>query len=231
MRIRVCIGGLPFLFPLLLALCMATAAAGEAWSVSGTVYGASDARERGLSLTAKDPGGGGELFLDHARGWFLGIKAQRMALVTGEDGELVGILGRTGETGAYDWAVNLAVHGLVGGRGRVFVEANAEMSRDFGLLLAYARLSAAPDGRWLERGGFVGDTRFGIEAPVPHRPFLALFGEIGMEWPTRTHPRGYWRLGGRVAVGPFLLSLAYVDTTSALTIGRAGFAAKLSWSF
>ncbi len=230
MTIRSCLCGLLFLL-LPLVVRVGTAVAGNVWSLSGTVYVASDERDRGMSLTAKDPGGGGELFLDHVRGWFLGIKARRVVLVTGEDGELVGIFGRTGEMGAYDWAVNLTVHGLVGGRGRVFAEANAEVSRDFGLLLVHARLSAAPDGRWLERSGFIGDARFGIEAPVPHLPHLALFGEIGAEWPTRTHPRGYWRLGGRLAVGPFLLSLAYLDTTSARTIGRAGLAATLSWSF
>ena len=207
------------------------AAAGDVWSLSGRVYVASEERDRGLSLTARDPGGGGGLFLDHADGWFLGLRARRVALATGEDGELVGILGRTGALGAYDWAVNLAVHGLVGGRGRVFAEASAEVSRDFGLLLAYTRLSAAPDGRWLERSGFVGDARFGVEAPVPHLPDLALFGEVGVEWPARRHARGSWRLGGRWVVGPFLLSLAYVDSTSALRIGRAGLAARLSWAF
>ncbi len=231
MRNRLLVAGL--LFGLLLPpiACPGPAVAGETWSLSGRLYVASEERDRGLSLTAKDPGGGGELFLDHARGWFLGIRARRVALVTGEDGELVGIFGRTGAVGAYDWAVNLAVHGLVGGQGRVFAEASAEVSRDFGLLLAYARLSAAPDGRWLERSGFVGDARIGIEAPLPHRPALALFGEIGAEWPARTDTRGHWRLGGRWAVGPFLLSLAYVDSTSGLRIGRAGLVAELSWSF
>ncbi|RMF65983.1 MAG: hypothetical protein D6740_13530 [Alphaproteobacteria bacterium] len=207
------------------------AIAGGAWSLSGGVYVTSDERERGLSLTGKDPGGGGELFWDHADGWFLGIRARRVALATGEDGELVGIIGRTGQAGAYDWAVNLAVHGLVGGEGRIFAEGSAEVSRDFGLLLAYARLAVAPDGRWLERSGFVADGRFGVEVPVPNLPDLALFGEMGAEWPGRTHPRGHWRLGGRVALGPLLLRIAYEDTTSALAIGRAGVVATLSWSF
>ncbi len=207
------------------------AAAGDAWELSGSVHVASDERDRGLSLTGQDPGGGGELFLDHRDGWFAGLSARRVDLPSGEEAEITGVLGRTGAAGAYDWAVNLSFTGLAGGRGRVFAEARAEVSRDFGLAIAYARLAAAPDGRWLERDGFVGDASFGLEAPVPHAPRLALFAEIGVEWPAETHARGHWRLGGRLRAGPLLLSVAYEDTTSALRIGRAGVLARLSLPF
>lgn len=217
--------------PALFAAMVRPAAADDAWALSGSVHVASDERDRGLSLTAKDPGAGGELFLDHRAGWFLGLTIRRIDLPTGEDAEIAGVLGRTGSAGAYDWAVNLSLTGLAGGRGRVFAEARAEVSRDFGLAIAYAQLAAAPDGRWLERDGFVGDARFGLEAPVPQAPRLALFAEIGVEWPARTHARGHWRIGGRLRAGPLLISVAYEDTTSALAIARAGVLARLSVPF
>lgn len=219
---------------LLLAFAFGVATTGraqEATGWSGTLFVTSDLRDRGVSLSGRDPSGGGALYHDRADGFYGGLSVRRIDDPRGNDVMASLHLGRSGIIGAYDWNLDLSGDLLLGEDAFFYPEITFDLSRDFGLAIFSAGTALAPDGRWLVPGKAAIDWHGGIEWPVPRAPWLAVTVAGGVEFQDKAGDNGYWRLGLVAGWRSFRLTLAYEDSSLSLRRARAGVVARLGWDF
>ncbi len=209
----------------------AGARAQEATGWSGRLTAASDLRDRGVSLSDRDPTGGGEIYYDRDDGLYVGIVLSRVDDPVGNDGMASLHLGKGGVVGAYDWNLDLAGDLLVGADAFFYPEISFDLSRDFGLVIFGAGTTLAPDGRWLVPGKVSVDLHGRVAWPVPRAPWLAFTASGGVEFQQGAPDNGYWRLALVAGWRSFTFTLAYEDSSLALRRARGGVLVRFGWDF
>lgn len=173
----------------------------------------SDYRDRGLSLSDKDPVFVASMGAFHDNGFYGGV----MAALVGD--------GFAGETKAefyagyqmdkgdyiYDFSAELdTFHG--DGDSRYFPEFKASMARDFGLAFVRTGLAYAPDGRWHDpdRDSFYASME--LEVPIPNMPEFTIISRLGYDMRQQRSDVWDWGLGISAFVDQVELSVMYEDS-------------------
>ncbi len=225
----------PAVLALSVAVVSSLAAAGahgqEAPGWGGALMATNDLRDRGVSLSGRDPAVAGVLYLDRADGLHAAATLRRIDDPRGNDAMASLRLGWSGIVGAYDWSVDLAGHLLVGEDAFFYPEVSAELSRDLGLVVFSAGTTIAPEGRWLVPGRATLDLHGTVEWPVPQAPWLAVLVEGGREFQHAADDNDYWRFGLLAGWRSFTVSLAYEGSSLALRRARDGVVLRLDWDF
>jgi len=199
-------------------------AEGSVWSVDGYVGGATDYRDRGLSLSDRDPVIYGSLGLFHDNGFSAGLD---MALINdqfGNDGRTEFFVGYALDRGDYVYNFTVELDGIHGDSSNYYPEFKASMSRDFGLAFIRGGVAYAPDGRWSSPDLDSFYTYADLEIPVPTIPELTLITHLGYDARSDGASDLWdWSVGVSAFVKSFEISLTLEDSSLDNPISNAQF--------
>jgi uncharacterized protein (TIGR02001 family) len=185
-----------------------------AFLVDASLSVTSDYRDRGLSLSNRNPALQGEVTVTHRRsGLFATAFASTVAEDGGADTEIAATLGITRPIGR--WTVGVGITGTFypGDPGTASYEVQAVAERPigqgkWGVELAYSPEQANLGG---EDNIYLGTF---AEMPIGDLP-LSIYGTIGVEHGEGGNRKIDWSVGTEVELGNFALDLSYIDTARA----------------
>jgi uncharacterized protein (TIGR02001 family) len=212
------------------------APAGEAaekpFSFDLTLYGATDYRFRGLSLSDKDPAFQPSITVTHKSGIYASVWGSNIASNGGDNIEIDLTAGISKDVGNGITAGVLAVYYLYpGASGDNYVEFQSSLSKTLGPVKVGVSAAYAPkqsnigdlDNVYVALNGSVG---------IPSTP-LTLNASVGYEDGAFGDKKKDWSLGVSAEVKGFTLGLSYIDTahTNSDPLGKATAVFSLSRTF
>lgn len=186
----------------------------SSWSLDGYFGGATDLRDRGLSLSDRDPVLSGSVGLFHDGGFSVGMD---MALINdrlGNDGRTEFFVGYSLDKGDYIYDFTLELDGIHGDDSDFYPEFKASVSRDFGLAYVRGGIAYAPDGRWSTPDLDSFYTFADLEIPVPTIPELTLITHVGYDALSGGASDLWdWSVGVSAFIKDFEISLTLEDSS------------------
>jgi uncharacterized protein (TIGR02001 family) len=183
------------------------------FSLDGYVGITNDYRDRGISLSDKDPTVVASVVAYHDSGFFIGTKGAFISDRRGNDGQIKGFAGYGFESGAYTYDVSFTVDSIHGGEGsQYFPEIEGSMARDFGLFYVRGGLAWAMDGRWHTPENDSLYTFVDVEIPVPTMPEVTIISHFGYDNRFDRSDLLDWGVGLSAFVDSIELTLTYEDS-------------------
>ncbi|MCK0068215.1 TorF family putative porin [Kordiimonas laminariae] len=185
----------------------------SAWSLDGYVALATDYRDRGLTLSDRDPSYYGSLSLSHEKGWFFGVDAARIDDQRGGDVRTEFFVGYQIDAGDFIYTLSAEVDAIHGNGSQYYPEFKASIARDFGLAYISSGFSVAPDGRWNTPDVDSYYSYVDLEVPVPTMPELTLITHVGYDIRDGRSDLWDWSAGLSIFVNDFELTLTFEDNS------------------
>ncbi|NVJ99224.1 MAG: hypothetical protein HWE25_13800 [Alphaproteobacteria bacterium] len=183
-------------------------------AIDGYVGVVSDFRDRGLSLSDKDPAVVASVGAFADSGFYGGVVGAYFDGTVGADTKLEFYGGYQIDKGdyIYDFSVELdTYHGE--GSSDLFPEFKASVARDFGLAFVRAGAAYAPDGRWNLPDNDSLYIFTDLEVPVPTMPELTLIGRIGHDFRQDRSNLWDWGIGLSAFINQVEVSLMYENSS------------------
>lgn len=218
-------------FALTLAVAPASLAQESALEFDGYVGLASDFRDRGLSLSAKDPVFVASVGAFHENGLYGGI----VGAYLGEDGigdaKAEFYAGYQMDRGDYIYDFSVELDSYHGDTSKYFPEFKATVARDFGLAFIRGGAAYSPDGRWSDpdRDSFYLYTD--LEVPVPNMPELTIISRLGYDMRQDRTNVWDWGIGVSVFINQIELSVMYEDSGRDSDMGTGAIVAGARFYF
>ncbi|GHF20974.1 hypothetical protein GCM10017044_14870 [Kordiimonas sediminis] len=174
----------------------------------------SDYRDRGLSLSDKDPTIVGSVVGYHDSGFYAGVKGAWIADRRGNDAQAKFFTGYSFDKDAYTYDVFVDVDTIHGdGDSKFYPSVGASVARDFGLLYFRTGLSYSFDGRWFtpENDSLYGF--FDLEVPIPNMPEITVLTHVGYDNRVGRSDLMDWGVGLSAFVDQFELTVMYEDSS------------------
>lgn len=185
----------------------------SSWSLDGYFGGATDLRDRGLSLSDRDPVMYGSLGLFHDNGFSAGVDLALISDRLGNDGRTEFFVGYSLDKGDYIYDFTVELDGIHGDDSNFYPEFRASVSRDFGLAFIRGGLAYAPDGRWSTPDLDSFYTFADLEIPVPTLPDLTLVTHVGYDARSNASNLWDWSVGVSAFIKDFEISLTLEDSS------------------
>ena len=164
------------------AVCAADVAADDGIDVLGYVGLSSDLRQRGLSLSEREPAPYGLLRLEYGGGLSGDLYVARANDGRGSDVLVSGALSYSREISGYTLGFSAQLDSFHGSdRSVTYQTFGADLSRDFGLVILDLGVDFSPFGRWNTPQNASLYLNGGISYPVPDLPDMTLFGTWGYD--------------------------------------------------
>ncbi|SDD90392.1 TorF family putative porin [Kordiimonas lacus] len=198
---------------LLAASTAATAQEESSLAIDGYVGVLSDYRDRGLSLSDKDPVIVASVGAFHDSGFYGGVVGGILGDGYAGKTKAEFYAGYQMDTGTYIYDFSAELDSFHGdGSSRFLPEFKATMARDFGLAFIRGGMSYAPDGRWSDpdRDSFY--VYSDLEVPIPSIPELTLIGRLGYDMRQNRSNVWDWGLGVSAFIENVELSVMYEDS-------------------
>lgn len=182
-------------------------------AVDGYLGLLSDFRDRGLSLSDKDPSLVASLGLFSDSGFYGGVMGAIVDDGVGGDAKAEFYAGYQMDRGDYIYDFSVELDSIHGNDSRFYPEFKATMARDFGLAFIRTGVSFAPDGRWSAPDSDSVHVFTDLEVPVPTMPEFTLIGRIGRDFLSGQSNRWDWGLGVSAFIDQVEISLMYEDSS------------------
>lgn len=199
-------------------------------AVDGYVGVVSDFRDRGLSLSDKDPAVVASLGAFSDSGFYGGVLGAYFDGSFGADSKLEFYAGYQIDKGDYIYDLSVELDSYHGdGNSRFFPEFKASVARDFGLAFIRTGAAYAPDGRWSLPDQDSLYLFTDLEVPVPTMPELTIIGRMGHDFRQDRSNLWDWGVGLSAFVNQVEFSLMYESSSLDHRIGddRIVFGARL----
>ncbi len=183
------------------------------FSIDGYVGGATDYRDRGLSLSDADIAPMASIGVFHDSGFYFGLDAAKIDTDRGGNfrTELFG--GYSLDRGDYVYDFSVEVDTIYGDTSQYYPEFKASISRDFGIAFTRVGAAYAPGGRWSNPQNQSFYTFADLELPVPTLPALTVVTHVGRDFRNDIGNLWDWSVGLSAFVGDIELSLSYDDSS------------------
>jgi len=184
-----------------------------AWSLDGYVGVSTDYRDRGISLSGRDPSVSASLGLFHKSGLYGGVDAALIGADFGSNQKTEFYIGYAIDKGDYIYDFSVELEGFHTNESNYYSEFKASVSRDFGLAFIRGGLAYAPEGRWNLPGV---DSVYGyadLEVPVPSMPDLTLVTHVGYDVRDGRSNLWNWSVGVSAFINNFEVTLGYEDSS------------------
>jgi len=190
------------------------------WTLDGYVGLISDYRDRGLSMSDKDPTLYGSLGIFHKSGLYGGLDAAIIDDGRGGDEKTEFFIGYHFDAGDYIYDFSAELDGIHGASSEYYSEFKASISRDFGLAFIRGGLAYAPEGRWNtpDVDSFYGYAD--LEIPVPTLPDLTVLAHVGYDVRDQRSNLWNWSVGISAFVESIEFSLMYENSSLDQQIGK-----------
>jgi len=189
-------------------------------SLDGYIGLASDFRDRGLSLSDKDPALMGSVGLFSDSGFYGGVTAAIVDDGQGGDTKTEFYAGYQIDKGDYIYDLSFELDSFHGEGSRFYPEFKATMARDFGLAFIRGGASYAPDGRWSNPDIDSTYIFVDLDVPVPTLPELTVISRFGYDIRAGRSNLWDWGVGLSAFIDDVELSLMYEDSTLDQRIGN-----------
>lgn len=207
------------------------AAQDDSWSLDGYVGGVSDYRDRGISLSDRDPAALASLGLFHDGGFYLGMDAATIDGFGDADARAEFYAGYSIDRGDFIYDLSVELDTIHGDSSQFYPEFRFSAARDFGLAYTRAGVAYAPGGRWSnpsDQSVYVfGD----LEIPVPTQPWLTIIGSVGHDVRSDSENLWDWSAGLSAFVGDFEVTATYMNSEFDGRLGRGRFVAGIRLFF
>ena len=205
-----------FISGLMAAACLAAPALAEdekPYSIDGYVGVTTDYRDRGLSLSDRDPTVRGSVGLYHDSGFYVGGGLAAISNSAGGDAQANIFAGYNFETGGFSYDLSVELDSIHGGGSSFYPEITGTVSRDFGLAYIRTGVSYSPDGRWSTPNSNSLYLFTDLEVPVPTMPELTIISRLGYDM--REDRRNLWDYGIGLSafIESFELSVMYENSS------------------
>ncbi|TNE63860.1 MAG: hypothetical protein EP335_08655 [Alphaproteobacteria bacterium] len=152
----------------------------EGFSIDGYVGGVTDYRDRGLSLSGKDPAVVASVGAYQDNGFYFGVSGASVGWA-GIDARVRGFAGYRIDKGDYIYDFSAELDSTHGDDSNFYPEFRGTIARDFGLAFIRGGLVYAPDGRWSLPTQQSLYAFTDLEVPVPNLPELTIIGRLGYD--------------------------------------------------
>ncbi len=172
----------------------------------------SDFRDRGLSLSGKDPALMASLGVFHDRGFYAGGVGAIIDDGRGGDAKAEFYAGYQWGDDSYTYDLSVELDTIHGNGSHYFPEIKGAIARDFGLAYVRAGASYAPDGRWFTPDNDSFYAFSDLEIPVPTLPEVTAILRAGRDFRSGLADVWDWGAGVSVFVNNVEISLMYEDS-------------------
>ena len=212
---------------LLLGTLAATVFAAPSWaqdekpySIDGYVGVTSDYRDRGLSLSDRDPTIRASVGLYHDNGFYVGGGLAAISDSAGGDAQANIFAGYNFDSGGFTYDLSVELDSIHGEGSSYYPEFTGTVSRDFGLAYIRTGITYAPDGRWSAPESDSLYLFTDLEVPVPTMPELTVISRLGYD--VRSDRRDLWDYGVGLSafIENFELSVMYENSSQNGGLGK-----------
>jgi uncharacterized protein (TIGR02001 family) len=180
----------------------------------------SDYRERGLSLSDKDPAIVASVGAFADNGFYGGVMGAIIDDGRGGDGKAEFYAGYQFYGGEYTYDLSVELDSIHGDGSSFYPEIKASVARDFGLAYIRGGISYAPDGRWFTPENDSLYISTDLEVPVPTMPELTAIFHVGHDFRSDKVNLWDWGAGVSVFVDKVEVSLMYEDSSLDRSVGK-----------
>jgi uncharacterized protein (TIGR02001 family) len=183
------------------------------YSIDGYIGVTSDYRDRGLSLSDRDPTIRASVGLYHDSGFYLGGGFAAISDSAGGDAKANIFAGYSFDSGSFSYDLSVELDSIHGSGSSYYPEFTGTVSRDFGLAYIRTGVTYAPDGRWSAPDSDSFYLFTDLEVPVPTLPELTVITRLGYD--VRDDRRNLWDYGVGLSafIENFELSVMYENSS------------------
>ncbi|WP_262690318.1 TorF family putative porin [Kordiimonas aestuarii] len=183
------------------------------YSVDGYVGVTSDYRDRGLSLSDKDPTIMASVGLYHDNGFYVGGGVAAISESAGGDAKANLYAGYNFDADGFTYDLSVELDSIHGGDSSYYPEITGTVSRDFGLAFIRTGVTYAVDGRWSAPDSDSFYVFADLEVPVPTIPELTIISRLGYDMRQDRANLWDWGIGLSAFIDTFELTLMYEDSS------------------
>ncbi|WP_417457916.1 TorF family putative porin [Kordiimonas sp.] len=192
---------------------------GSSFSFDGYLGVVSDYRDRGLTLSDKDPAVIASLGLYHDNGLYVGASAGSISEAAGGDAKASVFAGYSFDAGDFIYDLSVELDSIQGNDAKYYPEISASVSRDFGLAFIRTGAVYAPDGRWSAPNTDSFYIYTDVEVPVPTMPELTIISRLGYDMRQNRADLWDYAIGLSAFIDVVEFSIMYEDSSLDQAIG------------
>ncbi|WP_417461582.1 TorF family putative porin [Kordiimonas sp.] len=212
-----------FILGAVAATCFAPATFAQdgesSFSFDGYLGVVSDYRDRGLTLSDKDPAVIASFGLYHDNGFYIGASAGSISNDAGGDAKASLFAGYNFDAGDFVYDLSVELDSIQGGDAKYYPEISASVSRDFGLAFIRTGAVYAPDGRWSAPNSDSFYIYTDVEVPVPTMPELTIISRLGYDMRQNRSDLWDYAIGISAFIDVVEFSVMYEDSSLDQNIG------------